>query len=864
MGVDRKATDILLVDWGSKSREGLKNKLQVSGYLPVSADSQESALKFFQEREFSSVVISASADGRGEIKLAKALRAQPTQKQNPTPILFLFDHAVDDKICRESISLGSVDYYVGPVCSELLEFKISTLHELKLLRASAQEDITDQKRTREALQESELQFRNLADSIPNLAWIARGDGIVFWYNQRWYEYTGTDPIGMQGKGWQRVHNPEILPVLLERWNNAIASGQPMEMEYPIRGADGKFRWFLSRVVPVRNSKGEVVRWFGTNTDIDEHRHTREALRQATMNLEAAVEERTAELSQSRAFLDSLIENLPNMVFVKDAKELKFIRFNKAGEDLLGYKRADLIGKNDFDFFPKDQAEFFTSKDRAVLDGHEIVDIAEEKIATLNRGVRILHTKKIPLFDADGKAEYLLGISEDITEVKKAEDERLAMIRGQAALEARELANQRTTFLADASTLLASSLNYHETLEKLAKLSVPALADWCTITMVRDDGSFQRLAAIHKNKSKAHLIEELSRYHPVSTGSSLGIGYVIRTGKSLFTPYVEGTELVGAARNERHLEIMQELGCVSCILVPVIARNKVHGSIALVSGVSGRHFDSQDLALAEELGRRAGIAIDNALLFEASQKAIRTRDEFLSIASHELKTPITSLKLQLQMTRRSVKPDQGILPSAEKIAKVLDVSSIQVNRLTALVEDLLDVSRIQSGKLTYSFEDTDLSALVREMSERFAEQLKVAGCELRIEANQSVMVQCDRFRFEQIIINLLSNAAKYAAGKPVEVCIRRSGDIAQIIVKDYGMGIPAAKLEKIFERFERAVSASNISGLGLGLYITREIVKAHHGVIRAQSKLGEGSTFTVELPALKLKEQLSVQDFRGLQ
>ena len=124
---------------------------------------------------------------------------------------------------------------------------------------------------------------------------------------------------------------------------------------------------------------------------------------------------------SNAFLDSIVENIPNMIFLKDAKELRFVRFNRAGEDLLGYSRDDLLGKNDYDFFPKEQADFFTEKDREVLRGKEVVDIPEEPIQTRNKGERILHTKKVPILDANGEPEYLLGISEDITERKKAEE-----------------------------------------------------------------------------------------------------------------------------------------------------------------------------------------------------------------------------------------------------------------------------------------------------------------------------------------------------------------------------------------------------------------------------------------------------------
>jgi PAS domain S-box-containing protein len=141
-------------------------------------------------------------------------------------------------------------------------------------------DITDRKLAENALRESERQLRTLADAVPQLVWMADADGSIFWYNERWYDYTGTTPEQMEGWGWQSVHDPEVLPKVLERWRASIETGEPFEMEFPLKGADGMFRWFLTRVNPLRDSQGSIVRWFGTNTDIDEQRRTAEELREA--------------------------------------------------------------------------------------------------------------------------------------------------------------------------------------------------------------------------------------------------------------------------------------------------------------------------------------------------------------------------------------------------------------------------------------------------------------------------------------------------------------------------------------------------------------------------------------------------------
>jgi PAS domain S-box-containing protein len=269
----------------------------------------------------------------------------------------------------------------------------------------------ERQRTTEAIQESEERFRTMADSVPQLAWIAKADGFIYWYNQRWYEYTGTTREQMEGWGWQSVHDPLVLPNVLEQWGASIATGKPFEMEFPLRRADGVYRSFLTRCLPLKNAEGQVVQWFGTNTDVTKLKRAEDEIRQLNADLERRVIERTAqfqsanvELSaeiaerkrgeeeirklnttlerrvteitttlaelatseqesrKNRDFFESIIENIPNMVFLKEARELRFFRMNKAGQSLLGYSPEDLLGKNDYDFFPKEEADFFTNAD----------------------------------------------------------------------------------------------------------------------------------------------------------------------------------------------------------------------------------------------------------------------------------------------------------------------------------------------------------------------------------------------------------------------------------------------------------------------------------------------------------------------
>ena len=237
-----------------------------------------------------------------------------------------------------------------------------------------------------------------------------------------------------------------------------------------------------------------------------------------------------------------------------------------------------------------------------------------------------------------------------------------------------------------------------------------------------------------------------------------------------------------------------------------------------------------------------------ILFEASQEALRIRNEFISIASHELKTPLTSIKLQTQMTQMAADKNDPLAYSPERMKKFVAQIDKQANRLTNLIEDMLDVSRISLGKLALDLELTSINSLVEEALEALADHIKQSGNQVIVKMDSEVMAKVDRFRLEQVVINLLTNATKYGEGKPITVTVTKHGSEISISVRDQGMGIAKENQERIFARFERAVAAKNISGLGLGLYISQQIVQAHRGVIIVQSAPNEGACFIVNIPA----------------
>lgn len=245
-----------------------------------------------------------------------------------------------------------------------------------------------------------------------------------------------------------------------------------------------------------------------------------------------------------------------------------------------------------------------------------------------------------------------------------------------------------------------------------------------------------------------------------------------------------------------------------------------------------------LLLREQIAARQSIES----LVKRLEAALQSRDEFLSIASHELRTPITSLKLQLQIAHRN--PDEGATADSEDLLTALDR---QVNRLNSLIDTLLDVSQIREGKMSFLPEQSNLAEVVRQSALQLKDQLSEAGCEIFLDVPEEMIGHWDPARIEQVVTNLLSNSIKYAPGKPIHIRLSLQGENAFLTVEDRGPGIPPENQEKIFERFERSATANSVPGLGLGLFIVKEIVKVHRGTVQVENVPEKGARFTVQLP-----------------
>lgn len=726
---------------------------------------------------------------------------------------------------------------------------------------------------------------------------------------------------------ERLHGLPAQPLGAEQWSTY----------YDLFRADGTTRLPADEIPLRRALRGEVVR----NVEMviaprAERRHrvlcngsaivgpdgeqlgAVVVMHDVTELLEAQVHSR-----ETRAFLDSIVENIPNMIFVKEAEGLRFVLFNRAGEALLGASRDDLIGKNDYDFFPQNQADFFTSKDRAVLSGTTVLDIPEEQIATPS-GERTLHTRKIPIRGEDGAARFLLGISEDITERHLASQNALQLQLEQAKVAEAQSTSARVAAILESITdgFFAVDREWRFTyLNREAELTLqqkredvlgkrlwdlyPELADTVfgreylaamrerrSITFeayyaplqrqleVRafpsDDGLSvyfrditERFQAERRNRLLSEASKELASSSDYEASLRRFSGIALpELGDFGFFDLVdkngEGTsrvarEKVASAREREFDDVITETlrsktpailprpNGNSVMCVPILFGDRCLGALTFVYAESGRTHSDADLAIGVELAERAAIAINNATLYRELNEAVRARDEFLSIASHELKTPLTTMKLQLQVRLRRLAAKDLTRFTPEGLARMLNDEHRQIQRLTHLIDDMLDISRIHGGKLSLVPESLELCALVQEVVTRLSENIADQGVEFRLDLDPPVVGEWDRFRIDQVITNLITNALKYGAREPIVVSVALSSGGALLQIRDEGIGIPLHDQSRIFQRFERAIGASSVSGLGLGLYICKHIVDAHGGSISVESTPGKGSLFSVWLP-----------------
>jgi len=409
---------------------------------------------------------------------------------------------------------------------------------------------------------------------------------------------------------------------------------------------------------------------------------------------------------------------------------------------------------------------------------------------------------------------------------------------------RKREQQGALLLSEASRILASTLDYEKTLETIARLAVGELADWCAVDRVQAGGSVRQSVVAHVDEEKIKWAKELNKRYPPDYAGPTGAGHVIRTGQPEIYPEISDDMLVTAARDEQHLAIMRELQIKSALIVPMIARGRTLGALTLISTQKGRRYGDADLALAMEIATRAAIAIDNAQLYRSALAASEAKSAFLATISHELRTPLNAIIGYQSLLKEGI---DGTLNESQ-LAQLSRIRA-SADHLLGLIDEVLTFSRLEAGKEVVLREEVELRPIVEEAVTMVTPLAGAKGLSVRVDVPDA-RAFTDAWKVRQILLNLLSNAVKFADGGEITVRARVKEEKAEISITDTGIGVATENLERIFEPFWQVEQSSTrrAGGTGLGLSVSRSLARLLGGEVTVESKLGEGSTFTVTLPA----------------
>ncbi len=452
-----------------------------------------------------------------------------------------------------------------------------------------------------------------------------------------------------------------------------------------------------------------------------------------------------------------------------------------------------------------------------------------------------------------KIAVFVDLFKKTEQVKRQAEERARLMREQAARAEAEAGQERLAFLADASNVLAGSLEYQATFQNLANLSVPRLADFCVVHVANATGTLDQAAVAYRGGKNDPDLRKLAEEYPASLAGNYCSSQVFQTGESKILCDMTDDTLTQLFDREADRDLIRSLGVSSLIMVPIRTRDGVVGAITMVNTDAKRRCGPDELSLAKELAQRAALALDNARLYNAAQKA-RTeaeranlaKDQFLAMLSHELRTPLTPVLASVLAIE-----NEDAVP--ENIRELLQMIHRNVELEARLIDDLLDLTRISKGKVQLNLEVLDAHTLLRNAIEICQAEIDQKHLALRLDlAAQKVHLEADPARLQQIFWNLIKNAVKFTPQRG-QICVSTSNDSdhqLRVEITDTGFGIEPEALPKIFDAFEQA-GWTQLGGLGLGLSISKTLVEAHKGAITAESAgRNKGARFTLIFPTSK--------------
>jgi len=702
----------------------------------------------------------------------------------------------------------------------------------------------ERSRSEEELRESEahLQLALKVGRMGTWDWDMQTDALL--WSEGHFTILGLEPNECEPdyKVWATRVHPDDLAEAEAKLQQAIADKKEYHHEYRLRWSDGSIHWVEARGQLTYDSQGNPKHSIGAVIEITERKQAEQEREQLLERERIARSE--AEAAQHQ--LATIFNTSPIGLALLDAQQ-RFIAINEALAEINGLTREQHLGQSIAELFGQSDPQLVEVFDQIYATGNPFIspNFAVNVPGRSDRRPGYYNVYYLPTVNSNSQVEGVLVYVVDVTERVRL-----------------ELAQH---FLSEASAVLASSLDYQTTLERVAQLTVPELADWCTVHMIEEDGAIEQIAVAHIDPAKLEWAYQIRDKYPLNPDDPRGAAYTLRTGQPDFVPEIPDELLVLSARDSEHLEILRQVGFRSVMTVPLRTQARILGVISFICAESERQYTSADLQLAEELARRASLAIDNAQLYRVAQRdrtkaeaANRIKDEFLAVLSHELRSPLNPIlgwtKL-LRTGRLDTTKTQQALETIERNAKLQ----------AELIEDLLDVSRILQGKMTLNVAPVNLAATIEAALETVRLAAEAKHIQIQTTFNPiSGTVSGDANRLQQVVWNLLSNAVKFTpTGGRIDVQLEQVGTYAQIQVKDTGKGISPDFLPYVFDYFrqEDGTTTRTFGGLGLGLAIVRHFTELHGGTVQADS-LGQnlGATFTIRLP-LNIVEPESSSDDR---
>jgi PAS domain S-box-containing protein len=555
------------------------------------------------------------------------------------------------------------------------------------------------------------------------------------------------------------------------------------------------------------------------------------------NLEA-LSRTLAAANELRASLQTTLRSIGDGVIATDASG-QVTLMNNVAESLTGWAEAEARGKQLDEVFRivnEHSRETVPSPVQKVLETGAVVGLANHTVLLARDGREVpIDDSGAPIRAEGGAVNGVVLVFRDVGERKHEES--------------------RRDLLAEVTAALSQSLDYEATVGGIPRLVVPRMADWCAVDLVVDGAAQpRRLAISHADPQKVAFVQQLAERYPQSPEASSGVAQVLRSGFPELYPDIPDSLLQATAQDAEHLGLLRALGLRSVLVVPLAVPGRVLGALSFGYAESGRSYSAADLPFAQDLARRCAIAIDNARLYQAEQRARRdadlanrAKDEFLAVVSHELRTPLNAILGWSKLLSRTDFDERRRVSALETVER-------NAVAMAQLIEDLLDMSRVVSGKLRLNVQRAVLAQIVEAAVESVRPSASSKGISLHLDFDPAAPdLVGDPTRLQQIVWNLLSNAVKFTQkGGVISVALRRTEAQLEVTVSDSGRGIDSEFLPHVFDAFRQGPSAAATSrgGLGLGLAITKQLVELHGGRIEARSEgPGTGATFTVAFPIL---------------